>query len=166
MSRRGGHHVAVHTASLGTVLDCTIADGQQRVFVDEWKGYQLLTNATAFENLPGKAKLYFVRGELADTLRDPHAHPAARARKYWTEREPDGVGELETSPCSHLQGRLVRLGYRSDKWHRKGKTEDYDHDFLESGMAPLVYTSAPSLAASRCVVVVGGSMRVTKDGID
>jgi hypothetical protein len=62
---------------------------------------------------------------------------------------------------------LLRLGYRSDKWSSKRKLVDYDHDFQESGgRPPLVYTSARTLEASRCVVVVGGSMRVTEGGID
>jgi hypothetical protein len=161
------HHVAPVTVALGTVLDCTIGDGDTRVFVDEWEGFHLLTNEGAFSNAPGRARLYFVRGKLAALPAKPQNFAGSKDFKYWSSRDPDRMGELDTKPCKYVQGRLLRLGYRSDKWHRKGKTEDYDHDFLEDGGAPpLVYTNAPTLAASHCVVVVGGSMRITEGGID
>lgn len=161
------HRVPDVTVALGTVLDCTIGEGDRRVFVDEWEGFHLLTNEGAFDNAPGRARLYFVKGAMAALPAKPADFKGSRDFKYWSERDPDRMGELNTKPCKYVQGRLLRLGYRSDKWHRKGKTEDYDHDFLEDGgAAPLVYTSAPTLAASVCVVVVGGSMRITEGGID
>jgi hypothetical protein len=163
------HRIPRVTAGLGIVLDCTIAHGQQRAFVEEWKGFHLLTNENAFGAAPGRAKLYFVRGKIAGRAEPGAKHGrAAEAYTRWTEYDPDWVGELEgVAPCKYLQGRLMLLGYRSDKWSARRKPVDYEHDFCERGHTPpLVYTSARTLEASKCVVVTGGSMRVTEGGID
>lgn len=162
MSRRA-RTVPRVTLKLGTVLDCIIADGDARAFVDEWKGYQLLTGESAMD--AARPALYFVRGRLGG---DPGVDAAAAARTYrrWHERDPERVGELETSPCPFRQGRMLRVGYRSDKWGRRGKQVAYDHDFLEDGgRAPLVYTNTRTLEAATTIIVVGGSMRVTERGI-
>lgn len=157
------HRVPAITVKLGTVLDCTIASGTARAFVDEWKGFQLLTGENAMDaRRPG---LYFVKGRIGP---DPDVDAAAAAKTYrrWHERDPAKVGELECDAGTYCQGRLLRLGYRSDKWGRRGRTVDYDHDFLEEGgTAPLVYTNTRTLEAATTIVVVGGSMRVTERGI-
>ena len=159
-----GHCVAPVTVKLGTVLDCTIAHGNQRLFVSEWRGFQLLTGEDAMNQR--RPRLYFVRGRLgADPDVDPDRANATYRR--WHDRDPQRVGELATADrCAILLGRMTRIGYRSDKWHRRGRTVDYDHDFLEGrGTAPLVYVDARHVAKVTTVIVVGGSMRVTERGI-
>jgi len=160
MSRR----VPRVTAKLGTVLDCTIAYGSKRHFVNEWRGFQLLTGEHAMD--AQRPALYFVKGRLRG---DPGVDAEAAAETYrrWHDRDPAKVGELDCADaCPHAQGRMLRLGYRSDKWGKRNTYVDYDHDFLEdSGTAPLVYTNTRTLGAATTIVVVGGSMRVTERGI-
>lgn len=156
--------VAPITVKLGTVLDATIAHGRKRTVVDEWRGFQLLTGEAAFDQ--SRPRLYLVRGRLGG---DPGVNGDKGAETYsrWHKREPRRVGELNTQAARYPQGRMVRIGYRSDKWSRRGTTADYDHDFLEDGgSAPLVYTNTRTLAAATTIVVVGGSMRITEAGID
>ena len=151
------------TLKLGTVIDCTIGDGNARAFVDDWKGYQLLTGESAMD--ARRPALYFVRGRLGG---DPGVAAAAAAKTYrrWHQRDPERVGELDWDPCEYRQGRMLRLGYRSDKWGSRGKAVAYDHDFLEDGgTAPLVWTNTRTLEAATTIIVVGGSMRVTERGI-
>lgn len=163
MSRRP-HRVPAVTIKLGTVLDCTIAHGPQRAFVDEWKGFQLLSDEDAMDR--ARPRLYFVRGRLGADPGVEDLEGAARTYKRWTQRDPEHVGELDTRDARYLQGRMLRVGYRSDKWNRRGRTVDYDHDFLEDGgSAPLVYTDTKTIEAARTIIVLGGSMRVTEGGI-
>lgn len=159
-----GHRVAPVTVKLGTVLDCTIAHGDKRLFVTEWRGFQLLTGEDAMNQL--RPRLYLVRGRLgADPGIDPDRANATYRR--WHDRDPERVGELETADrVTILLGRMIRLGYRSDKWDRRGRTVDYDHDFQEGrGVAPLVYVDKPNVRSVGTVIVIGGSMRVTERGI-
>ena len=154
------------TAKLGTVLDCTIAHGSARAFVDEWKGFQLLTGVNAMDSR--RPCLYFVRGRLGSDpgISERAARAGANTYKRWHQRDPARVGELDTEPCEYQQGRMLRLGYRSDKWGQRGRAVAYDHDFLEDGgSAPLVYTNTRTLEAATTIIVVGGSMRVTERGI-
>lgn len=162
MSKRP-HRVPPVTVKLGTVLDCTLADGDKRAFVDEWRGYQLLTDEDAMDRK--RPRLYLVRGKLgADPGID--AQRGAETYRRWTQRDPRTVGELDTKDARYLHGRMLRIGYASDKWGRRGKAVHYDHDFLEDGgSAPLVYSDARTLEGSRTIVVVGGSMQVTEGGI-
>lgn len=154
---------------LGTVLDATLADGRLRHFVNEWKNFQLLSDADAFERSAPHCHLYLVRGRIGALKHDPSEAELDQADDgyhRWHKRNAQKVGELRTADARYAQGRMVRIGYRSDKWHARGRTIDYDHDFLEDdGRAPLVYTNAKTLAASTTIVVVGGSMLITEAGI-
>lgn len=161
------HKVPALTVKLGTVLDAVIEERGNRHTVYRWKGMQLLTDANAMEK--GRPKLYLVRGKLQATRKlraDADAGAASDTYGEWHKRPHDLVGELDTRPCGHRLGRMVLIGYRSDKWGRKGETHDYSHDFFEeNGVPPLVYADARTLDSARCVVVVGGSMKVTDRGI-
>ena len=65
------------------------------------------------------------------------------------------------------QGRVLRIGYRSDKWSRRGAMHDYDHDFTEAGhRPPLIYTNTQSLGRARAALITGGDMAITEGGID
>lgn len=163
------HHVPDVAIKLGTVLDLTIAPSANvRTFIDDWDGWQLLSDENALERAPGRARLYLAPGEI-DKL--PIAElenfdVAAESYEGWADRDPDAVGELKHAHATHYyQGRVHRLGYRSDKWHRPGEWEDYDHDFGE-GSPPKLYTDRAHLEDATLAIIVGGDFAVTEQGID
>lgn len=164
------HHIPALTVALGTVLDLVIGDGHERIFVSDWDGWHLLTSPNAFDVTPGRARLFLVRGRLHELEQlEGDELEGEEAYERWTERSADHLGELElpSSSCSFRHGRLLRLGYRSDKWNRRGQTVDYDHDFTEHGaQPPWIYTDHAHLERSGCAVVTGGTMTVTEGGID
>jgi len=164
------HKVPDVTMKLGTVLDATLTEGRHRHFVNEWRGFQLLSDFDAFERRAPHCHLYLVRGRIgAQPKRAPSASKLDHAEDgyhRWHKRDAARLGELDTAAAKYLQGRMTRIGYSSDKWARRGRTTNYDHDFLEDdGTAPLVYTNARTLGASTTIVVVGGSMLITAAGI-
>lgn len=98
-------------------------------------------------------------------------HGAAAADTYerWHRRESNGVCELDGLPddLPHYIGRALRIGYRSDKWHGRGATEDYDHDYTEPGYSPPgVWADDPDLSRATAIVIRGGNQRITPGGID
>jgi hypothetical protein len=157
------------TIQLGTVLDAELEHEGQRIRIDEWKGYQILADDDAFRRRPPHARLFLVRGKIEKLAHEPSSTRIERGlRDYerWHRRPYDRLGELDTKEAKYLQGRLVTIGYRSDKWGPRGKRHDYTHSFHEDGgRPPLVYSSARTLAGSHTIVVVGGSMRITERGI-
>lgn len=160
-------NVPAITVQLGTVLDAVIEHRGQRYTVTKWKGLVLLTGENAIESK--RPALYLVRGKLTNKQKlekGADAGAASRTFNAWHAREHDLVGELDTRAAKYPQGRMVLIGYASDKWGKRGKSHDYTHDFYEDGgNPPLVYTDSRTLDAARTVVVVGGSMRVTDRGI-
>lgn len=166
MRRRNAHyHVPPVTVQLGTVLDVRFEFRGQRITVDEWDGWQLLTDEGAMDS--ARPRLWLLPGKLeADAERDAIG-PAPRTYERWHRRGFDFVSDLEVSdsPIGFRQGRVVGIGYRSDKWGRRGETHDYDHDFTE-GDPPLLYTDRADIADATAAVIVGGDMRVTERGID
>lgn len=161
------HRFAPRTVALGTVLDLSIApSSRERVFVAEWRGWWLLTTPDAMERAPGYARLFLASGRAERTGEAPDG-AGAETYAAWHERDPDRVLELDVpSQLPHLQGRLLRLGYRSDKWGRRGEFEDYEHDFSErAGAPPLIYTDRADIEDSSAALVVGGDMVITERGI-
>lgn len=161
------YNVPALTVHLGTVLDAVIEHKGLRYTVKRWHGLQMLTNPNAFEIT--RPKLFLVRGRLERPVRlEPGAHagPASDTYERWHQRENERVGELVTKVAKYPQGRMVVIGYRSDKWGPRGKRHDYSHDFFEDGgRPPLVYTDTRALDAASTVVVVGGSMTIAEGGI-
>lgn len=164
-----GYTVPPLTFALGTVLEAAIeVRPGELVIVHEWRGMHLLSEENAFNM--ARPKLYLVRAKpikvpAADV---PQRRLDAAAESYyrWNKREADKLFELNAGKASHLLGRLVRLDYRSDKWHRKGKTIEYTHDFTEGrGKPPLVYSDRKGFDGAKTVVATGGTMRVTEAGI-
>lgn len=157
------------TVHYGTVLDLQIEHRRVRELVTRWKGWAMLVGEHAMRSAPGRARLYLVRGKLAQQKRDA-APKAAALETYarWHGRGAAFVGELKVpDELAHKHGRVIRIGYRSDKWHRRGTMIDYDHSFLEDGhRAPWLYTDAPTLERSTAAVIVGGDMAITEEGID
>lgn len=161
------HSVPPVTVCLGKVLDAVIEHRGKRYTVTKWRGMHMLTDPQALER--ARPRLYLVRGKLERQVRlEPGAYAGKASDTYagWHQRENEKVGELDTRAAKFAQGRIVLIGYRSDKWEKRGRTHDYSHDFFEGdGTPPLVYTDTRTLDAARTVVIVGGSMRVTEGGI-
>lgn len=156
------------TVHYGTVLDLQLEHRRVRELVTRWKGWAMLVGDRAMRSAPGRARLYLVRGKLEQTARSKAKASALDTYERWHKRAATYVGELEVADeIGHKQGRVIRLGYRSDKWNRKGSMVDYDHSFLEDGhRAPWLYTDAATLAKSTAAVIVGGDMAITEEGID
>lgn len=169
MSLARAYKVPPCTVQLGTLLDLTIApDNQSRVRVDEWRGWIVVIPENGFSLPAGRGKLYLFKAALTQSVKAPVVRRALeRAHERWHARLPDAVKHHDVADwLEHGQGRVLRIGYRSDKWGPKGRTHDYDHDFLErDGRPPLIYTDARKLEKSRAAVLVGGSMRITERGI-
>lgn len=165
------HSIPGLTVLYGTVLDLTFASGEYRVLVTEWRGWQMLVGERAMLAAPGRAKVYLVRGAITKraALQGDEHDQAQEQYERWHQRDAATLGEIDRLPdtISHCQGRVLRLGYRSDKWSRRGKHRDYDHDFTEGAHSPpLLYTSARSVERSKAAVIVGGDMAITEEGID
>lgn len=156
---------------LGTVLDLVVEDRDVRLFLRDWGGWQLLTDEDGMEREPGRARLYLFAGKLElDGELEPDDLPEAAATHVaWNQREADKVGTLREIPdeIGWYQGRVLEIGYRSDKWARKGKTHDYHHIFTEHGaQPPRLYTNTKNIDRARAAVITGGDMSVTPEGID
>lgn len=165
------HAIPPLTVLYGTVLDLLFAQGVQRISVTEWRGWQMLVGSRAMDSAPGRAKLFLVRGKIAKrSLLKGDEHDLAQEQyERWHQRDAKSVGAIERIPdsISYRQGRVLRIGYRSDKWSKRGTTTDYDHDFTERGASPpLLYTNTASIEKARAAVIVGGTMAITEGGID
>ena len=94
---------------------------------------------------------------------------AAELYERWNEREAEHVTDVDGLPdlIGIYVGRAMRIGYSSDKWNARGKSIDYEHDFSERGhIAPECWADTADLADARALAIVGGTMRITEDGID
>lgn len=165
MPKTAHYHVPPVTVMLGAVLDLRVEDGQVRIAVDDWEGWLLLTDENAMDS--NRPRLFLVAADLADGTELEAVGPAAQTYERWHRRQHDGVSDVDVSgeEIGYYQGRVLSIGYRSDKWGRSGEEHDYDHDFTE-GEPPKLYTDRADIADARAAVVVGGDMRVTERGID
>lgn len=165
------YRVPSQTVLLGAVLDVQFEDdsGSSRVTIADWEGWALLTDANAMDRAPGRARLYLcpfdARGQFF--TREKGAK-AAETYLRWHQRHPERSVELEVPDAMRFrQGRAIRIGYASDKWHRRGAVEHYEHDFREDGgRCPILYTDTRDHEDAAGAVIVGGDMRVTERGID
>jgi hypothetical protein len=155
------------TAMLGRVLDLQVERDGHRITVTGWAGWALLTDPNAMDRAPGRARLYLAPWKPAGkrALRNAAAEETYAA---WHARNPKQRLELDVpDELGAYQGRVIRIGYRSDKWGRRGSSHDYDHDFREGRhTAPKLYTDTRNIDRARGAVIVGGDMRVTERGID
>lgn len=156
------------TVKLGFVLDMQLEPNPEvRLRIEEWRDWLMACGENGFELPPGRGKLFlFAPVELDDaSRRDMSA--ATRAYERWHRREAGRVDMYDVpDELAHLQGRVLRIGYRSDKWGRRGSEHDYDHDFCEGdALPPLLYTDKKNLSDSRGAVLVGGDMVITEGGI-
>ena len=82
----------------------------------------------------------------------------ARGRAPSREREP--MISLPEAPWLEL-GRALTIGYRSDKFHARGKAQDYEHRFGRR-----VVAASCSQGKRSVLVIRGGSLRLTPHGIE
>lgn len=165
------HKIPAVTVRYGSVLDLMFDDGEYRITVTEWRGWHMLVGREAMDAAPGRARIYLVRGRLAKkkALKGDEHDRAQEQYERWHQRDAQWLGELDKLPSaiSCKQGRVLRIGYKSDKWSKRSTTHDYDHDFTEGGhRAPLLYTDKRAIESSRAAVIVGGDMAITEGGID
>ena len=156
------------TAMLGHVLDLQFELEGLRTVVTQWAGWAMLADPDAMERSPGRARLYLVPFRPEGTHTVLAGAAAEETYQRWHSRNPKRRLVLDVPDAiGCFQGRVLRIGYRSDKWSRRGRVHDYDHDFREGGaLAPLLYTDSRALERARGAVIVGGDMRVTPRGID
>lgn len=170
-ARNAHYHVPPRTVLLGMVLDLTIERNGERVtLTDEVRGWVMATTEAGMDAAPGRARLYlFPASELAPDVGDDSKFARARETfERWHARQAEQVTEAEVpDTVGYLQGRLIRIGYRSDKWGRSGDFHDYDHSFAEAGaLPPKLYSDTEELQDMTAAVVVGGDMSITEAGID
>jgi hypothetical protein len=164
-------HVPPEVWKLGTVLDLTVLFHNVRTVWSELDGWQLLSDPDAFDRGPGEAELYLVRAPLQDVPPDfaplsaPQRRAARKAYERWNEREPDYLNTIEIPPIATIYvGRATAIGYHSTKWD---EAVDYNHDFAERRrIPPDAWSDNVDLAQANVVVLTGGDMRITEEGID
>jgi hypothetical protein len=156
------------TVKLGFVLDLTIEpNAEQRIRIDEWCGWLMCCPENGFELQAPRGKLFLWSPQPEQGARERDYSAATRAYERWHKRDAKRVN-LHDVPdkLTHCQGRVLRIGYRSDKWGKRGQSHEYDHDFLEhNGLPPLLYTDVKRLDKARGAVLVGGSMVIREGGI-
>ncbi len=165
------HKIPRVVESLGTILDLTVTHGAHRLRIDEWKAWQLLAPVDAMHRTHGAGKLYLVAHELGDdfdpTTTERLLQQCGETYGVWHQRDAERVRKLETgNGAGVLLGRVERIGYRSDKFGRRGRTHDYDHDFRErGGKPPKLWIDAKTIGAAKTAVISGGDFVVRAEGI-
>lgn len=163
------YRVPAVTVLLGSVLDLDVARYQYRLRVDAFDGWTMLAAENAIDQRPGYAKLYLVKGDMEPTEEPPEDYDyGSETYSAWYQRDPEKIGDLSVAnDIGYYQGRVLRIGYRSDKYHKPGEEVDYDHLFIESGgTAPKIYTDRPRMEDSKTAVIVGGDFKISERGIE
>ncbi len=86
----------------------------------------------------------------------------------WHQREPKRARKLDfkSDAVGVLLGRVERIGYRSDKFGRRNKMHDYDHDFRErGGRPPKLWIDAKTVQGAHTAIITGGDFVVRAEGI-
>lgn len=87
---------------------------------------------------------------------------AAKMFERFMSRDPEATFEAEIPACKLVKlGKAVHIVYRSDKWKRKRKTEDYIHDF---GKGVQLYCG-PDKKNPEVFLCFGGKLTVTERGL-
>ncbi len=170
MSNQAVYRIPPQTARLGFVLDLHVeVNSETRIRIDEWGGWLMCCGENGFDLPPGRSKLFLFAPLPDERSADERADYTAATKAYerWHKREAKQVDVYDVPDrIVHCQGRVLRIGYRSDKWGQRGKGCDYDHDFCErDGLAPLLYTDVKDISKARGAVLVGGDMVITEGGI-
>lgn len=138
---------------------------------DAADGWLMLTTPDAFDLQPGDSALYLVRGELSRGFtREDVSDKSAENYQRWHKRPPVGVRETSDdlpAAAPFYMGEAITIGYRSDKWRERDNAVDYTHDFLEGDHEPPeVWADVPDFDKAQLIVVTGGTMSITEEGID
>jgi len=156
-------------------FDFELFQAQLRDQIEDASDAQIIAYGNAYYDLADGAPQTNGRASNAgkqhriDSRNDEAQAEAGATYAEWHEREPEQVTHADDLPdvIGIYIGRALRIGYRSDKWHERGQTEDYDHDYTEQGYEPPeVWADHADLARARAIVIVGGNQRITADGID
>jgi hypothetical protein len=166
--RSAGYKIPSVTVAIGTVLDLHVQiDSATRARIDEWRGWLIVIPEHGFALRAGHAKLFLFSPKVRRPVAGGNLSAAERAYRRWHKRDPlELVQHKVADTVPYEQARVLRIGYRSDKWGPAGKEHDYDHDFLEhGGRPPKLYTDRSSIEKSSAAVLVGGSMSISERGI-
>lgn len=153
---------------LGYVLDAIIEkDGTVIKVKDDWYNWFLCTTPGAERLASGRASLFLLDSGVYMGIEKKPSKKARRTYFEWSKNTPQQTFEASVpDDFPYLQGRIIRIGYASDKWTRRGRYENYDHDFYESGgIPPLIRTDKKDIAKSKGAVIKGGTMSITARGI-
>lgn len=166
-----GYRIPAQTVLLGTVLDLDVdRNATTRIFIEEWKGWLMLTSTTAMDLQRGRARLFLVKmpARVRSSSGRRTSLRGAEVFERWHEREPESALQYEVpDSIGFIQGRALRIGYSSDKWKPRGKHVHYDHSFIEHGARPpKLYTDRATIETSRAAVLVGGDMGISERGIE
>lgn len=114
-------------AVLGTVLELTVEEGGKRRSFEFKRPYYVAADA-------GKKTVWLIRSTkktkpVADP-RAPELREVEQVFRMWFDFEPRrGWSQpLKVAGDWQYRGEVVRIRYRSDKWHAK-KQENYEHQF-------------------------------------
>lgn len=144
---------------LGRLLDGAVElDGELAIVTP--KGRPVLTWSPSGRTLFALAGVKLPKPVAVDELELPPR--AARLYEQWAAGRPASrVREVSSSALPSGRwvdlGPAISIGYRSDKFHDRGRTVDYQHEF----------TSAVRLyQLERILAWRGGRLRVTAAGIE
>jgi hypothetical protein len=162
------YSIPARTVKFGLVLDLLVQpDATTRVRIDEWRGWLMCVGENGFELSPGRAKLFLFRRGNDEVPAARDYERGARAYERWHKRVAVRVDQYDVpDELCYKQGRVLRIGYSSDKWTARGRRRAYEHDFCEEGgRPPMLYTDKASIARCRGAVLVGGDMVISEEGI-
>jgi hypothetical protein len=150
---------------LGEGLDLVVERRGRRHTFRDMKGYAMLAPANAEERKPGSGRLFLVAAEGNETNPSGSAR-AVETFRMWTHRDPDRTLKLEVpDSIGYRIGRVIRIGYRSDKFRRRAGTwVDYEHDFAEP--FPVLYATTTTGEGARGYVLTGGRFVIGSRGIE
>jgi len=98
----------------------------------------------------------------------PQAHHKTPMEAFflWTQRDPDKTLMInQPPPANKYYGYITSINYLSDKWN-DGDIVEYIHDFWENdGQPPSIFFDKQYPELSRTAEIVGGTMRLSEDGI-
>lgn len=152
-------------AELGQLLDTVVElDEGEALVSPKRRARALLTWSPA-----GRTLFAFVGVELPRPVVVDEPPPrAAKLYETWTVgRAASRVRDLSSSrlPAGRWAelGPAIRIGYRSDKFHARGNTKDYEHEF---GGGVRLYRLGGESSSSSVLAWRGGRLRVTRYGIE
>lgn len=131
----------------------------------------MATDPDSVEAPPGEARLYFIKAPFTrDLTPDSNHEPTDEALDsfyLWNQREADRTFTVDTpDEVGTYYGKITRIVYASDKWDKRGKVTEYDHDFYENdGEPPFIYFDDEDPEFAEAAIIYGGTMSINERGI-